>query len=179
MFVDSRAFATRAHNHINSLIPIPVTVTYIGCQQSYLAGSMDSSIYSTDEERVDIVRSLLQAGSTYLTTSQLHSLEVAYLAATRNTESIIKDEGARKLRLKIMLLENENVDLHEQLALADERIDDLDQEADRLQTELDSAWQDLERQEVELRSQARESNSLKVNLYSFVYMVCANRRRRS
>jgi hypothetical protein len=136
---------------------------------------MDSSISSTDEERLESVRSLLQTDLSSLTASQLHSLEVAYQVATRNTEFIIKDEGARRLRLRILLLENENDDLHEQLALADERVDALEQEGDELQAELDSTREDSQQREVELRSQARELNNLKVRRHCSNYMVIANR----
>lgn len=129
---------------------------------------MDSSIFSIDEERLESVRSLLPADLSFLTASQLHNLEVAYQVATHNTEFIIKDEGARRLRLRILLLENENDDLHEQLALADERVDTLEQEGDELQAELDTSREESQRREVELRSQARELNNLKVRLHSFM-----------
>jgi uncharacterized coiled-coil DUF342 family protein len=90
---------------------------------------------------------------------------MAYQETLRNVDLIIKDEGARRLRLRILLLENENDDLHEQLALADDRIDGLEQEGDEVRTELENSREDLQRQEAELRSQTRELNNLKVSLH--------------
>lgn len=78
---------------------------------------------------------------------------------------IIKDEDARRLRLKILLLENENDDLHQQLGSADDRIDALEQEGDEVRTELDSTRDDLQRQETESRIQARELSIMKVCLH--------------
>jgi hypothetical protein len=61
--------------------------------------------------------------------SKAQCLEIAYQETLRSTDMIIKDEGARRLRLQILMLENENDDLHEQLALGDDRIDVLEQES--------------------------------------------------
>jgi predicted nucleic acid-binding Zn-ribbon protein len=83
----------------------------------------------------------------------------------RKTDLIIKDENARRLRLKILLLENENADLRGQLVSADDRIDGLEQEGDDVRAELDNTREDLQRQEAESRSQARELNILKVCLH--------------
>ena len=82
----------------------------------------------------------------------------------RNVELIIKDEGARRLRLRILMLENENDDLHEQLALGDDRIDVLEQENQEIRSQLDRAQEDVLRQENELRTQSRELNNLKVSV---------------
>jgi chromosome segregation ATPase len=90
---------------------------------------------------------------------------MAYQETLRNGDLIIKDEGARRLRLRILLLENENDDLHEQLALADDRIGGLEQEGEELRAQMETAQEDTRRQELELRSQTRELNNLKVRLY--------------
>ena len=89
---------------------------------------------------------------------------MAYQETLRKAELIIKDEGARRLRLRILMLENENDDLHEQLALGDDRIDLLEQESQELRGQLDRAQEDVLRQENELRIQARELNNLKVGV---------------
>jgi chromosome segregation ATPase len=91
---------------------------------------------------------------------------MTYQETLRNAELIIKDEGARRLRLRIFMLENENNDLHEQLALGDDRIDVLEQEGQELRGQLDHAQEDVLRQENELRTQARELNNLKVGVIS-------------
>jgi uncharacterized coiled-coil DUF342 family protein len=90
---------------------------------------------------------------------------MAHQETLHNVDLIIKDEGARRLRLRILLLENENDDLHEQLAIADDRIDGLEQESDEVRTELENSREDLNRRESELRSQTRELKNLKVSLH--------------
>jgi chromosome segregation ATPase len=89
---------------------------------------------------------------------------MAYRETLRNAELIIKDEGSRRLRLRILMLENENDDLHEQLALGDDRIDVLEQENQEIRSQLDRAQEDVLRQENELRTQSRELNNLKVSV---------------
>jgi chromosome segregation ATPase len=88
---------------------------------------------------------------------------MAYQETLRNTDIIIKDEGARRLRLRILMLENENDDLHEQLALGDDRIDALEQEREELRGQLQQALEDVSRQETEIRTQTRELQNLKVS----------------
>jgi uncharacterized coiled-coil DUF342 family protein len=87
---------------------------------------------------------------------------VAYRESLLKTELIIKDEASRRLRLRILLLEGENDDLHEQLALADDRIDVLEQEGEELRGQFEEAQEGARNQETELRAQARELNNLKV-----------------
>ncbi|TVY45099.1 hypothetical protein LOCC1_G002920 [Lachnellula occidentalis] len=94
------------------------------------------------------------------------SLEVAYQEALRNTDSIVKDEAARRLRLRILMLENENDDLHEQLALGDDRIDILEQEGDELREQLERAHDETQRHEADARVQTRELNNLRAELTS-------------
>lgn len=63
------------------------------------------------------------------------------------------------------MLENENDDLHEQLALGDDRIELLEQEGDELRSYLESAQENASRFENELRVQTRELNNMKVSQY--------------
>jgi chromosome segregation ATPase len=88
---------------------------------------------------------------------------MAYQETLRNTDMILKDEGARRLRLRILMLENENDDLHEQLALGDDRIDALEQESEELRGQLRQALEDVSREETEIRTQTREMQNLKVS----------------
>jgi hypothetical protein len=89
-------------------------------------------------------------------------LELAYQEALLKSDLTVKDEGARRLRLRILLLEGENDDLHEQLALADDRIDMLEQEGEELRGQFEHAQEDAHHHESELRVQTRELNNLKV-----------------
>jgi hypothetical protein len=128
---------------------------------------MDSSISYNDDEYIESVRlkENLNVGSVLTVQQHLSKapcLEMAYQETLRNTDIIIKDEGARRLRLRILMLENENDDLHEQLALGDDRIDVLEQESEELRGQLGQAQEDVCRQEAELRTQARELQNVKV-----------------
>ncbi|EKD13769.1 FtsJ-like methyltransferase [Drepanopeziza brunnea f. sp. 'multigermtubi' MB_m1] len=96
--------------------------------------------------------------------AKTQSLQMAYQENLRNTDMIIKDEGARRLRLRILMLENENDELHEQLALSDDRHDMLEQSAEGLRGQLCETQENLRRQDVELRMQGRELVNLKAEL---------------
>lgn len=129
---------------------------------------MDPSISYNDDEHIGSVSYLfLNTNSTCLMTSKQHLtksqvLEMAYQETLRSTDMIVKDESARRLRLRILLLENENDELHEQLALADDRIDGLEHEGDELRSNLEVTQEDSDRHETELRNQTRELKNLKV-----------------
>ena len=91
----------------------------------------------------------------------------------RKSNLIIKDESARRLRLHILLLEDENDDLHEQLAIEDDRIDSLELEREDLQSRLQSTETEFRRHEKEMCLQARELNNLKVRpLSEYDYSGC-------
>ncbi len=129
---------------------------------------MDSSISYNEDEQIECVSFQVFFYSSYvngvweqhLTKSQ--ALEMGYRDTLRKSELIVKDEGVRRLRFRILLLESENDDLHEQLALADDRIDGLEQEGEELRGKFDQAQEDSRRHETELRGQTRELNNLKV-----------------
>ena len=87
---------------------------------------------------------------------------MAYQESIRKSDLIIKDEAARRLRLRILLLENENDELHEQLALEDDRFDKLEQECSELQKQVEAAEIETQHRETELRIKARELSNLKV-----------------
>jgi hypothetical protein len=96
--------------------------------------------------------------------SKTYSLELAYQETIRKSEFIIQDEAARRLRLRILLLEDENGELHEQLAIGDDRIDELEQDCAELQRQLEQAETISHRYETDLRMKARELGNLKVLL---------------
>ena len=100
----------------------------------------------------------------------MQCLEMKYQATLRNSELIIKDEGSRRLRLRILLLENENDELHEQLALDDDRIDALEQEGEDLRAQLERALEEASRHESASRVQARELNNLKAS--PSILLIC-------
>ena len=66
------------------------------------------------------------------------------------------------MRLRILLLDGENDDIQEQLALADDRVDGMEQQCDDLRAQLDTVQEEARRNETELRLQTRELKNLKV-----------------
>jgi len=64
------------------------------------------------------------------------------------------------------MLENENDDLHEQLALGDDRIEVLEHESDELREQLERAQDEIERHEADARAHTRELNNLRTELES-------------
>ncbi|CAG8949856.1 hypothetical protein HYFRA_00004183 [Hymenoscyphus fraxineus] len=102
--------------------------------------------------------------SPYVSKSQ--ALEMAYQEAFHKADLIVKDEGARRLRLDILLLRHENEDLQEELALESDRIDLLETEGDSLRAQVEAAEEEARRYESELRVQTREVNNLRVEVAS-------------
>ena len=87
---------------------------------------------------------------------------MSYKEAVCGAEAVVKDESERRLRLQILMLENENDDLTEQLGKADDQIDALALESDEMRAQLENAQADASRQENDLKSQARELSNIKV-----------------
>lgn len=75
---------------------------------------------------------------------------------------ICESEKARHLRLRILLLENENNELYTQLAQADERIDELENYAADERQEWEAAIGQVELIQKDLRIRNREVDTLKV-----------------
>tara|TARA_R110002060_G_scaffold61994_7_gene71413 strand:- start:614 stop:838 length:225 start_codon:yes stop_codon:yes gene_type:complete len=61
------------------------------------------------------------------------------------------------------MLENENDELHEQLAVADDRNDLLEETAGDLRDQLSDSQELVQRQEAEFRVQSKELNNMKVD----------------
>lgn len=80
----------------------------------------------------------------------------------RNIDRILADEDARRLRLRVILLEDDIDELNEQLVHEDERMEVLEQERDALQHQVDQYDVDARRSENEIRVRGRELNNLKV-----------------
>jgi len=90
-------------------------------------------------------------------------LEAAYQETLHGTELIVRDEDSRRLRLRILLLEEEMADLNEQLSSDDERINDMEQERDDLKAQLEQGEEEARRIDSNLRMTTRELNGLKVS----------------
>ncbi|KAL3424365.1 hypothetical protein PVAG01_03646 [Phlyctema vagabunda] len=96
--------------------------------------------------------------------SKSQRLEQAYDQVTHTVQLVGKDEDARRLRVRMLLLEHDNNDLHYQLAQADDRMDDLAQDREELRTQLDETIEIAAALENEMRSQTREITNLKIEL---------------
>lgn len=90
-------------------------------------------------------------------------MEAAYQETLHGTELIVRDEDSRRLRLRILLLEEEMADLNEQLSSDDERINDMEQERDDLKAQLEQGEEEARRIDSNLRMTTRELNGLKVS----------------
>ncbi|KAI9769501.1 MAG: hypothetical protein M1840_003978 [Geoglossum simile] len=97
---------------------------------------------------------------------QSKSLELIYVQCARKNDLLFQLEEARQLRLRILLLEDENDDLHDQLAQEDDRADTLEKEKEELQERVSEALRDLALAQAELRSKDRELDNAKAELNS-------------
>ena len=93
------------------------------------------------------------------------ALEVAYENSSHQTELVLCDEMARQSQLQILLLENENEDLHAQLATDDERNQELMTYCREAETRLEEAGKNLQDVESDKRIKLREIETLKVGLF--------------
>ena len=93
---------------------------------------------------------------------QTHSFELAYEKCLRRSEILYEEEKARQLRVNILLLEDDNDDLHTQLSQDDYRIDELEGSVQDMQNHLDTVEGEAERLRAELRMKTREVENLKV-----------------
>ncbi|KAA6413411.1 MAG: hypothetical protein FRX48_03157 [Lasallia pustulata] len=96
----------------------------------------------------------------------VQSLELAYEKSLRQTDIVYGTESARQLRVRIILLEDENDDLHDQLALGDDRIDVLETSVQEVQDQLEIAGESLQRAQSDFRIKTREVETLKAGLHS-------------
>ena len=90
------------------------------------------------------------------------ALELAYEKSLQQTEAVYDEESARQLRKQILLLEDDNDNLHEQLASSDAHLDELQRVAEGLRSQLDVAHNSLESTHNDLRLKSREIETLKV-----------------
>ena len=78
------------------------------------------------------------------------------------TDLIVKDEEARRLKLRVIVLRDEVAVLRDQLAEKDDRISNLSQQYDDIRAQLGRMNQTCQDQADQLRLQARQQSDLKV-----------------
>jgi chromosome segregation ATPase len=94
----------------------------------------------------------------------LHTLDMRYRRTIHGCDLVVKDEEARRLKLRSMILRDETSTLNNQLAQKDARIKQLVDQLDDVRSQLDGAQEKSRRQDKLMQSQAREISNLKVSL---------------
>ena len=89
-------------------------------------------------------------------------LEMAYAKSQHQIASIFADERARQLRMRVLVLEDSNDNLHAQLAQDNNHIDETNRYTQDLRAQLDLAEGNMERLVADLRMELREVEALKV-----------------
>lgn len=97
-------------------------------------------------------------------TLESRRLELCYGKECRELEAICELEKARQLRVQILLLEDDNDNLHAQLAQDDDHIDDLERRNQELQEAFEACESKLESAQGDLRIRSREIETLKVRV---------------
>ena len=94
--------------------------------------------------------------------AELSHVELGFESSKHALDLVFNDETTRLSGLRILLLENENDDLHHQLAEDDNRIDSLEHGTQNLQSKVETLEADLLTANAELRIRDREMDNLKV-----------------
>jgi predicted nucleic acid-binding Zn-ribbon protein len=81
---------------------------------------------------------------------------IEYERSTRIVDTIIKDEDIRKLKCRLLLLQDENDSLNDQLATEEEHADELQHRLDSVEGELEELEISSREVENELRIKTRE-----------------------
>lgn len=95
-------------------------------------------------------------------TEEIHVLDMEYQDTMHQTDLVVKDEEARRLKLRVMVLRDEVATLRDQLADKDSKIHKLSQQYEDKRVQLDHMNQTCINQETQMRSQARQQSELKV-----------------
>lgn len=90
------------------------------------------------------------------------ALELAYETSLQQSEALYEEERARRLRAQILLLEDDNDNLHEQLTQDEARIDELTEVGEDQKSQLVKTRNSLDNSHSDLRLKAREIETLKV-----------------
>lgn len=94
----------------------------------------------------------------------LHDLDLRYRRTIHECDLLVKEEEARRLKLRSMMLRDETSEFKDQLAQRDQRVKELVEQLDDVRCQLDGAQEKSRRQDMLMQSQAREISNLKVRL---------------
>ena len=99
---------------------------------------------------------------------QLHEVtksldfELAYTKSAAQSDATVHHESVRRARVGLILLEEENLDLHEQLVQENSRTTDLEGELDTMREQQTMAVDMVKNLEDALRRKSRETTGLQV-----------------
>jgi predicted RNase H-like nuclease (RuvC/YqgF family) len=164
-----------AASHINNLLPSTLdlwygiefassarlsakSMTISSVKMEFFKGYEVSTVFSIAEPKR---ASFEKKQADY--SSKSKELELAYEYAVRKVDSTCFKESARQLRLRVLLLEDENDDLHDQLAQEDERMDQLEKSTEELQETITSLESEAKRTQGILRLKTREVENMQVS----------------
>ncbi|KAI1762875.1 hypothetical protein GGR53DRAFT_398312 [Hypoxylon sp. FL1150] len=96
----------------------------------------------------------------------LHDLELKHQMNASGTEILVKDEDVRRLRLRILMLRDENTLLRDQIAHNNDTATKLTARCDGLSAQIEAKMDVIRSQEQQLRKQEREYSNLKAELHA-------------
>lgn len=91
-------------------------------------------------------------------TTRLHALDLEYQQNRHKTDLISRDEDARRLQLRVLLLRDENTRLQDKCAAKDEEIRALSRDGDQLRVELDEFKAQNEPKDAQIKDAAIEAD---------------------
>lgn len=91
-------------------------------------------------------------------TTRLHALDLEYQQNRHKTDLISRDEDARRLQLRVLLLRDENTRLQDKCAAKDEEIKALSRDGDQLRVELDEFKAQNEPKDAQIENAAIEAD---------------------
>ncbi|KAI1211657.1 uncharacterized protein F4807DRAFT_418602 [Annulohypoxylon truncatum] len=94
----------------------------------------------------------------------LHDLELKHQMNTSDTEILIKDEDVRRLRVRILMLRDENTSLRDQISQNNDTNTKLSAHCEGLSAQIEAKMDVIRLQEQQLRKQEREYTNLKAEL---------------
>jgi 21S rRNA (uridine2791-2'-O)-methyltransferase len=96
----------------------------------------------------------------------LHELDLKYRRSVHECDLLIKDEEARRLKLRSMVLRDEASLSKDQLSHRDIRIKELVEQTEDARNQLQSAEEKSRRQDMLIQTHSREIANLKVRSHS-------------
>ncbi|KAI0468084.1 hypothetical protein F4859DRAFT_491536 [Xylaria cf. heliscus] len=99
-------------------------------------------------------------------TQLLHDLELEHQKNGHNSEILVKDEDVRRLRVRILLLRDENTTLRDQVDINNSANAKLVSRCDNLNAQMETKMALARSQEEQLRKQEQEYSNLKAELQS-------------